>query len=102
MVTHDNGLAGDTDTGNEQDQMPAWLRRASQTSARLWPGRGGGENLLSPSDGGLAWADELDERDDKMRMMVLKLFSSQVIDKPGEDKNTKGMSIAVVTLIHLY
>ena len=29
---------------------------------------------------------------------------SQVIDKPGEDKNTKGMSIAVVSLIytHMY
>ena len=29
-------------------------------------------------------------------MRVKKTLVAQVIDKPGEDKNTKGMSIAVV------
>ena len=35
-------LSGD-DNEDEQDQMSTWLRRASQTSARLWAGRGRGE-----------------------------------------------------------
>ena len=48
MVTDNNGL---TNGNYEQDQMSAWLCRASQTSARLWPRRGRGENqMVGPDD----------------------------------------------------
>ena len=32
---------------------------------------------------------------------VKKTLVAQVIDKPGEDKNTKGMSIAVVSIVSI-
>ena len=32
---------------------------------------------------------------------VKKTLDAQVIDKPGEDKNTKGMSIAVVSIVSI-
>ena len=34
-------------------------------------------------------------------MRVKKTLVAQVIDKPGEDKNTKGMSIAVVSIVSI-
>ena len=34
-------------------------------------------------------------------MRVKKSLVAQVIDKPGEDKNTKGMSIAVVSIVSI-
>ena len=34
-------------------------------------------------------------------MRVKKTLVAQVIDKPGEDKNTKGMSIAVVSILSI-
>ena len=47
--------------------MPTWLRRASQTSARLWPGRGWGQVFLIQ-----ILSDDCDEQN--MVRFVLFLF----------------------------
>ena len=93
--------------------MPSWIRRAPQTSARLWPRRDGGWNskIIWNFFGLVKIVSEIILASFSFKRLrkflarypvrVKKTLVAQVIDKPGEDKNTKGMSIAVVSIVSI-
>ena len=93
--------------------MPSWIRRAPQTSARLWPRRDGGWNskIIWNFCGLVKIVSEIILASFSFKRLrkfvarypvrVKKTLVAQVIDKPGEDKNTKGMSIAVVSIVSI-